>query len=223
MKIELSFNNHEESFVIPINPATIEITQAHVNTKVNILNVGEINLKGKCGLTNISFSSFFPSEKSPHRKRADRNAEEYVSLIKKWKNSDRPIRVIITTDDINLPMLIDNFSETITEGLQDIKYTINLSEYRFLKVPKIKKTIAKTENKEVKKDTGLKERPTIKPEKKVYTVKSGDYLWAIAERELGDGKRYPEIYNANKEMMDKKNKRTKKYMIYAGQRLVIPN
>ncbi len=218
MKIELSFNNHEESFELPINPSQIEVSQAHSNTKVNILNIGEINLIGKRGLTKLSFSSFFPSEKSPHRKRAKMSASEYVALIKKWKNSGRPIRLIITKADINLAVAIDNFASPIIEGVEDIRYTLTLSEYRFLKAPKIE-----TKKTEDEKDTGLKERPVEKPKPKTYTVKAGDSLWAIAERMLGDGKRYPEIYNANKEMMDKRNKHTKKYMIYPSQRLVIPN
>ncbi|GED99118.1 LysM peptidoglycan-binding domain-containing protein [Gordonia crocea] len=41
----------------------------------------------------------------------------------------------------------------------------------------------------------VNEKPA--PEKKTYTVVSGDTLWAIAEKFLGDGNRYPEIAKAN--------------------------
>lgn len=32
---------------------------------------------------------------------------------------------------------------------------------------------------------------------KTVVVKEGDTLWSIAARELGDGKRWPEIFTAN--------------------------
>lgn len=39
--------------------------------------------------------------------------------------------------------------------------------------------------------------PPAAPAGQSYTVESGDTLWAIAERFLGDGNRYQEIANAN--------------------------
>lgn len=35
-----------------------------------------------------------------------------------------------------------------------------------------------------------------------YTISSSDTLWAIAKRFLGDGKRYPEIYELNKDIIE---------------------
>ncbi len=49
-----------------------------------------------------------------------------------------------------------------------------------------------------------------------YTVKSGDNLYKIAERTLGDGERYREIYAANREMLADEN------TLEAGQVLKIP-
>lgn len=51
---------------------------------------------------------------------------------------------------------------------------------------------------------------------KTYTVRKGDCLWNIAASELGDGNRWPEIYDLNKDKI--KNPR----LIYAGQELVLP-
>ena len=39
--------------------------------------------------------------------------------------------------------------------------------------------------------------PTEPPAKRIYTVVSGDTLWAIAERFYGDGSKYPQIASAN--------------------------
>lgn len=52
--------------------------------------------------------------------------------------------------------------------------------------------------------------------KAFYTVKSGDTLWKISETTLGDGNKYPIIFEANKPMLTDPDK------IYPGQVLVIP-
>ncbi len=49
-----------------------------------------------------------------------------------------------------------------------------------------------------------------------HEVKKGDTLWKIAEQALGNGARYPEIFEANKPMLSDPDK------IYPGQRLRIP-
>ena len=49
-----------------------------------------------------------------------------------------------------------------------------------------------------------------------HTVVKGDTLWKIAERTLGKGARYPEIFEANRPMLSDPDK------IYPGQVLRIP-
>ncbi|MEM9854650.1 MAG: peptidoglycan-binding protein LysM [Pseudomonadota bacterium] len=49
-----------------------------------------------------------------------------------------------------------------------------------------------------------------------HTVEKGDSLWKIAEATLGNGARYPEIFEANKPMLSDPDK------IYPGQVLRIP-
>ena len=51
---------------------------------------------------------------------------------------------------------------------------------------------------------------------RTYTVKKGDCLWNIAASELGDGSRWTEIYELNKDKID--NPR----LIYAGQEFDLP-
>ena len=55
---------------------------------------------------------------------------------------------------------------------------------------------------------------TGKKAARTYTVEKGDSLWAIAESQLGDGGRYPEIKRLNGLSSD---------VIYAGQVLKLPN
>jgi nucleoid-associated protein YgaU len=62
-------------------------------------------------------------------------------------------------------------------------------------------------------------KPTkAEPESKFYTVKSGDTLWAISEKEYGkgNGPKYDVIFQANRPMLTNPDK------IYPGQVLRIP-
>lgn len=56
--------------------------------------------------------------------------------------------------------------------------------------------------------------PTEPPAKRIYTVVSGDTLWAIAERFYGDGSQYPKIASANGIANPD--------LIMVGQKLTIP-
>ena len=49
-----------------------------------------------------------------------------------------------------------------------------------------------------------------------YTVQSGDTLWKIASRAYGDGSRYPEIFEANRDVLKQPEH------ILPGQQLIIP-
>lgn len=54
------------------------------------------------------------------------------------------------------------------------------------------------------------------PEVKTYTVQSGDTLWKIAEETLGDGNRYGEIFEGNRDVLDSPDH------ILPGQELKLP-
>ncbi len=60
------------------------------------------------------------------------------------------------------------------------------------------------------------ETPEPAPEPVFHTVVKGDTLWKIAERTLGKGARYNEIFEANRPMLSDPDK------IYPGQVLRIP-
>ena len=215
--IELSFDNRREGFVLPINPKTLELSDPNLNQKLTLLNMGEINLIGNRGLITCSLSSFFPSTRSPFYKRANRKPMEYIALLKKWKESKKPIRFIISDTDINLAMAIEKLSYSTNEGDADVYYTLELAEYRFLNVPTVKVQTVIQHN-------GLKKRPNAKTNGRTYTVKRGDCLWGIAQAMYGNGNKYPTIYNANRSVIDPRNQKYSmpKYTIYPGQVFTIP-
>ena len=83
--IELSVNNRKEVIELPVNPASVEFTEKQLNQAITLLNIGEANLKGERGLKYTKMSSFFPSEKSPFYKNANRKPSKYVATLGNWR------------------------------------------------------------------------------------------------------------------------------------------
>lgn len=58
--------------------------------------------------------------------------------------------------------------------------------------------------------------PEPEQESTFYVIEKGDTLWAIASKFLGSGAKYPEIFEANREVIEDPDK------IFPGQKIRIP-
>lgn len=58
--------------------------------------------------------------------------------------------------------------------------------------------------------------PITVEEDQYYTIESGDTLWGIAAKTMGNGAKYTEIFEANKEVIQDPDK------IFPGQKIRIP-
>ncbi len=58
--------------------------------------------------------------------------------------------------------------------------------------------------------------PEAEIETEYYVIKKGDTLWAVASKLLGNGSKYTEIFEANREVMEDPDK------IFPGQKIRIP-
>ena len=58
--------------------------------------------------------------------------------------------------------------------------------------------------------------PAAESEAEFYTIQSGDTLWAISSKFLGNGSRYNEIFEANLEVIQNAD------LIFPGQKIRIP-
>lgn len=201
---------------LPVKPTEFNVTVTHINTAVNVIQLGEINLMGRTGLREIALSSFFPAKDYNFSINISRQSPiACVNQIEGWRNSGKPVRVIIT-DLLNMEATIESFTWGERDATGDIYYTMAIKEYKKIKTKKATVTIATV-------------KPTVRETKpadtgKTYTVKKGDCLWNIAKAFYGDGSKYPQIYSANKALIDGRNKGTglPQYTIYAGQVFTIP-
>lgn len=210
MEFWLTYNNREEEIQLPVPPPTFTITKGNLNKTVNTAHkTGEVNLlsKGEGQLAEITIESFFPAQDYYFCQYHDfPKPYECIEMIERWRKTGQPMRLIITDTDVNLAAGIESFEYGERDGTGDVYFTLELKEYRFMKVFT---PIKKEQEQKV-------ERPVTKPTPKTYTVQKGDSLWAIAKKLTGNGNNWRTLYNKNKAVIGSNPNR-----IYPGQKLVI--
>ena len=187
----------KDIFRFPVLPSAINVQDYAITNDSNITGLGDVTVFGGKGLRTIEISSFFPN---PKRKYKFVNYNDYpkqydcVTKIKKWMDKGEVLRFIVTGTEINFQVRITDFEYSEQDGTRDVYFTINLKEYRKIKIssttPKKKKTDNKTR-------TDTKETSS-KTKQKTYTVKSGDTLYDIAKKHYGKGSDYKKIIEKNK-------------------------
>lgn len=206
------------NLVLPVPPVSFKISGGNLNQTVNIIDGKELNIPGGMKLCTVSWDSFFPCRDYTFLRSKETDPWKLVKYFEDWSASKTKIRLIIGGSPFNKEFLIETFTYGMEDGGGDIYYGLTLKEYRDFTVPMTKQPV-----------TGNKppaNPPIDQPaNKKTYTVKKGDSMWAICQSQLGKGSRYPELYALNKAVIDAGNKKygNSKYTIYPGQVLTLPS
>ncbi|HBF0594052.1 TPA: LysM peptidoglycan-binding domain-containing protein [Clostridioides difficile] len=224
----MAYDFYLDGVQLPIPTPKLEIKVTNKNKTVDLINTGEVNILKKEGLSEISFEAEFTHNKLPFYRGQFRDVQFFLSKLELLKTDCKPFQFIVSRElgnkvlfNTNIKVSLEEYaiSEDADNG-SDTKVTIKLKQYRDYSTKKLVPAPPKSE-------TG---RPNVKiepkrvdsvnaPNSKTYTVKSGDSLWSICQKQLGNGSLYKKVYELNKSMMDKANKGKKvpKYTIYKGQ------
>ena len=191
--MEFWLKQGEEALQLPVKPSEFNVTVAHRNTVVNVIQLGDINLMGKTGLREIALSSFFPDKDYHFSNNFGRKKPiACVNQLEGWRKSGKPVRVIIT-DLLNMEATIESFAWGERDATGDIYYTLAIKEYKKIKTKSATNTVAteQTTTRETKatesKSITVKKDWLEKAKEQSYSMRKRDYALAIS---FGDGKDY---------------------------------
>ncbi len=182
-----------DKFTIPVTPSKYDVTTGQNNRVVDILDFGEAQLFGNPQLTRLSFSCFFPAtvHEYPFVVGDSLSPTEAVEKITKWKESKKPVRVVITDSPFNLSMAIKEFTWREQDGSRDIYYTIKFIEWKDLNTP------AANNNKEINSATGLKNRTTENVPPKPSAIGRTKDILEASKKAYGTVSKWRSVANSN--------------------------
>lgn len=214
MDFYLTEIEHNERIHFPMNPETVSLSTGANMQSYEIMQLGEIRIPAGNRLEQISWEGKLPGKGRSEMSfvKSWRDPSEIYALLKKYKETGVKLRLLITETPINIDVYIEELKLTFGSAMGDYDYQISLVEAKDLKIY----TVDEINVNNNKRNTGTKPRPEPPPQK-TYVVKPGDSLWKIAQKTLGNGSRYMEIFNANKPPLG-----SNPSLIYPGQVLTIP-
>lgn len=225
----MAYSVYLDGVLLPVTPSKIQTKIKNQNKTINLINDGEVNILKSAGLTEITFDVLIPQVKYPFAVYTNgfKKADYYLDKFELMKTSNKPFQFICSRVspsgkllfETNLKVSMEEYEieEDAKNGL-DIKVTIKLKQYKQYGTKEVKISI--TQAKTTTKATATVSQPRTTesaPKPKTYTVVKGDTLWNIAKKNLGNGARYTEIYNLNKDKIKNPN------LIYPGQVLTLPS
>ena len=216
----MAYEVYIDDMLLPIPPQKIPIKYPGQNETATLINGEEINITRPPGLAEISIDLVIPQMDYPCASwdGSVEDAEEFISRLQDLKESGDTFEFIVIRDsfDTNMDVTLEdyNVSDDVKEGL-DLVVSLTMKEARHYGT-KIMNFAIVPEQPIPAAASPEPERPAAQPQVKTYTVKSGDCLWNIAKKQLGDGNRWKEIHNLNLDKISNPN------LIHAGLVLVMP-
>lgn len=225
----MAYEVYLDDMLLPIPPEKIPISYPGQNKTANLINGEEINLVRPAGLAEISLDVVFPQMDYPAAvwDGSVDDAEDFLDHLQDLKESKSPFEFIVIRDgpgrfssfDTNLDVTLEDYkvSDDVAEGF-DLAVSISLKEYRNYGTKIMNFTLIEDQAETVETTGETEPERQGEPAKNgSYTVVNGDSLWKIAKQLLGDGNRWQEIYNLNRDKVSNPN------LIHPGQVLAIPS
>ncbi len=216
----MAYEVYIDDMLLPIPPQKIPIKYPGQNETATLINGEEINITRPPGLAEISVDVVLPQMDYPCAMwdGSVEDAEEFISRLQDLKESGDTFEFIVIRDsfDTNMDVTLEDYkvSDDVKEGL-DLVVSITMKEARHYGT-KIMNFAIVPEQPIPAAASPEPERPAARPQVKTHTVKSGDCLWNIAKKQLGDGSRWKEIHDLNLDKISNPN------LIHPGLVLVMP-
>lgn len=222
----MAYKMYVAGVLMPITPSKVKVKINNQNKTLILISGEEINILKEAKLTDVSFDVVLPQVPYPFTNGGAQRADYYLSLFERLKKSKEPFQWILNRSRpdgtplfySNLTVGMEDYQITddVKEGF-DLTVSVKLKQYRAFGTKTVQITPSPAPSQPA--TATVQEPPretTSAPKAANYTVKSGDCLWNIAKKQLGDGSRWKEIYELNKDKIKNPN------LIYSGQSLTMP-
>ena len=129
VKVYLCSADISYSLLLPITPSEITISEGTDVRKYETANAGYISDIGYNTLTEVSFSSFFPSSHLPLSNGDAAFGIGYIPLLKRFRDGREQCRLIITGMGFDKTMIMDTFEYSMRQG-GNVYYNMRFTQKR---------------------------------------------------------------------------------------------
>lgn len=216
----MSYYFYLGDFMLPVPPPRMDIRVNNKNKTINLINEGEINIIKTPGLKEISFEALLPNANYPFADYSQslagnavsaflgnafsyRPATNFLESLQTAKNSNSPIRLIITRMTASFAMLFDtNFLVTVeyftmredAKNAYDIIVPLRLKEWRDYGTKEVTVTTDENGNQVV---TVNKPRQTDKSVGRAWTVTKEKSVFEAVKMASGGSFNWRSVANLN--------------------------
>ena len=203
---------------MPIMPGEIRVRYRGRNERISMIGGGEITQIRQGEHAQISINLSLPRRLYPfaHYPHGFIEPERFLNHFLELRDHRRPFRFICSRQTADGRLLSDTNLRVTIEALDviesaedgdDLQVQLNLREFRDFATRRI------DENRMISRP--VRETENL-PFGGTHTVVRGDNLWNLARKFLGNGLRYREIFELNRDQIQNPN------LIFPGQVLRLP-
>lgn len=211
----MAYEVYIDDMLLPLPPQKIPIKYPGQNKSTTLINGEEINLIRPSGLAEITIDVVIPQMNYPSAvwDGSIVDAEDFLDHLHDLKESGDSFEFIVIRDgpgrndffDTNIDVTLEDYkiSDDVKEGL-DLVVSLTMKEYKSYGT-KIMNFVIVEDQPVPAAEEPEPEREGSPPAAETYTVQKGDCLWNIAKKKLGNGSRWQEIYNLNRDKISNPN------------------
>lgn len=202
--IYIKEKNGSREIRIPWLPDEIDYKSGEASVATfDIIKKGPVDIPLGVGLKEVSWQSIFPGTKRTGLtllRGTASSPDYYHNILEDWKAKGTDLEIMVTSTPVNFDCYLKDYTGKFTGAFGDIEYEVQFVEKR-----KIVISTAAAASSGGSEETADSDSETERPAEETtsYTIKAGDSMWAIAQQYLGDGSRWEEVYELNKDALDK--------------------
>jgi len=205
-KIVITANNEQKRVSFPVLPEKVNVGGDSNDESLNVVGLGEVTIRQDDPAIPVDFEVELPAESC--------DGYQIIETLKAMKQNKKPVHFICTNPPVNMYATISKMPYYEQGGdVGTIYLSMSLKEWKEPSVRKV--TIVKATSGTIK-ATVVKAAARVdnREASATYSVVSGDCLYNIAKKKLGDASKWKEIATLNNIKSP--------YTIYPKQTLKLP-